>query len=124
MNCAVGRRHGLDLALLWLWRRLVATAPIRPLAWEPPHAEGMTLEKAKRQKKKKKKSLGLLPGLCSFGVKAGFLSLTAEFTSLLCLEHPASLTNVWEKSIDLKGHQSFSLSKVPTSQWVLVISPF
>ena len=29
---------GLGLALLWLWRRLVATAPIRPLAWEPPYA--------------------------------------------------------------------------------------
>ena len=24
-----------DLAFLWLWCRLVATAPIRPLAWEP-----------------------------------------------------------------------------------------
>jgi len=31
----------------------VATAPIRPLAWEPPYAEGATLEKTKRQKKKK-----------------------------------------------------------------------
>ena len=43
-----------DLALLWLWRRLVATAPIQPLAWEPPHATGAALEKAKRKKKKKK----------------------------------------------------------------------
>ena len=24
--------------LLWLWCRLAATAPIGPLAWEPPHA--------------------------------------------------------------------------------------
>ena len=30
-----------DLALLWLWCRLAATA-IRPLAWEPPCAVGMT----------------------------------------------------------------------------------
>ena len=29
---------GLDLALLWLWCRLAAVAPIRPLAWEPPYA--------------------------------------------------------------------------------------
>ena len=36
-----------DLALLWLWRRLAATAPIRPLAWEPPYATGMALEKTK-----------------------------------------------------------------------------
>ena len=34
-----------DLALLWLWSRLAAIAPIRPLAWEPPHAVGAALEK-------------------------------------------------------------------------------
>ena len=34
-----------DLVLLWLWRRPVATAPIRPLAWEPPYAMGVALEK-------------------------------------------------------------------------------
>ena len=39
----------------WLWCRLVATAPIRPLAWEPPCAEGAALEMAKRQKKKKER---------------------------------------------------------------------
>jgi len=44
----------LDPALLRLWRRLVATAPIRPLAWESPCAIGAALERAKRQKKKKK----------------------------------------------------------------------
>ena len=36
----------------WLWCRLVATALIWPLAWEPPYASGLAL---KRQKKKKKK---------------------------------------------------------------------
>ena len=51
----MGRRLGLDPVLLWLWCRLVATAPIRPLAWEPPYAAGADLEKAKRQKDKKKK---------------------------------------------------------------------
>ena len=57
MSCGVGRRCGSDLALLWLWRRPVATALIRPLAWEPPYAVGVALEKAKRQKKKKKISV-------------------------------------------------------------------
>ena len=38
MSCGVGLRLGLDLALLWLWCRLVAKAPIRPLAWEPLYA--------------------------------------------------------------------------------------
>ena len=51
--CGVGCRRGWDPELLWLWRRLAATAPIRPLAWEPPYATGVALEKAKRQKKKK-----------------------------------------------------------------------
>ena len=53
MSCGVGRRCGSDPALLWLWRRLVAAAPIQPLAWEPPHAAGAAQEMAKRQKKKK-----------------------------------------------------------------------
>ena len=55
MSCGVGRRRGSDPALLWLWRRLVAMAPIRPLVWEPPYAAGTAQEMAKRQKKKKKK---------------------------------------------------------------------
>ena len=38
MSCGVGHRHGSDPALLWLWHRPVATALIRPLAWEPPNA--------------------------------------------------------------------------------------
>jgi len=55
MSCGVGCRRGSDPVLLWLWCRPVATAPIGPLAWEPPYAAGAALEKAKRQKKKKKK---------------------------------------------------------------------
>ena len=50
LSCGVGRRRGSDPTLLWLWRRPVATAPIRPLAWGPPYAAGGALEKAKRQK--------------------------------------------------------------------------
>ena len=38
MSCGVGRRPGLDPFLLWLWCRPEATAPIHPLAWEPPYA--------------------------------------------------------------------------------------
>ena len=54
MSCGVGCRRGSDPALLWLWCRLVATAPIRPLAWVPPYATGAAQEMAKGQKKKKK----------------------------------------------------------------------
>ena len=57
MSCGVGRRHGSDLALLWLWCRLAAVALIRPLAWEPPHAVGAALKGEKTKKKKKIKSV-------------------------------------------------------------------
>ena len=44
MRCGVGHRYGLDPALLWLWCRLAVVAPIRPLAWELPHASGVALK--------------------------------------------------------------------------------
>ena len=44
MSCGVGRRHGLDLAWLWLWP---AAALIQPLAWEIPYAASGTLKKKK-----------------------------------------------------------------------------
>ena len=56
VSCGIGCRHGSDPAFLWLWSRLAATAPIRPLAWEPPYAVGAAQEMAKRQKKKKSKT--------------------------------------------------------------------
>ena len=45
MSCGVDSRCGSDLALLWLWHRLPATALIRPLAWEPPHATDVALKR-------------------------------------------------------------------------------
>ena len=39
MSCGVGLRCSLDLALLW--QRPATTAPIGPLAWEPPYAVGV-----------------------------------------------------------------------------------
>lgn len=59
MSCGVGCRQGLDPVLLWLWCRL-ATALIRPLAWKPPHAAGAALEKAERQKEKKREKKDLI----------------------------------------------------------------
>ena len=55
MNCGVGRIRGLDLVWLWLLHRLVATAPVQPLAWEPPYAVGAALKKTGK----------LLVSLCS-----------------------------------------------------------
>ena len=48
MSCGVGRRRGLDPALLWLWRRPVAAALVGPLAWEPPYAVGVALKRPKK----------------------------------------------------------------------------
>ena len=58
MSRDVGRRCGSDLALLWLWSRLEARAPIRPLTWEPPCAADVVLEKDKKIKNKIKKCGG------------------------------------------------------------------
>ena len=54
MSYGVGRRCGSDLTLLWLWCRPMATAPIRPLAWEHPYAAGAALKRQKKKKKKKR----------------------------------------------------------------------
>ena len=50
MSCGVGCRHSLDPVLLWLWCRLAAAAPIRPLAWAPPYAAGVAQEMAKKKR--------------------------------------------------------------------------
>ena len=52
VSCGVGRRRGSDPALLWLWCRKAAEAPIQPLAWELPYATGAAL---KRQTNKQTK---------------------------------------------------------------------
>ena len=49
MSCAVGRRHGLDPTLLWLWCRLTTAAPFGPLAWESPCAAGAAIGKTKKK---------------------------------------------------------------------------
>lgn len=54
MSCGVGRRCGSDPALLWLWRRLAAIAPVQPLAWDPPYASGSGPRKGKKKKKQNK----------------------------------------------------------------------
>ena len=38
-----------DLALLWFWRRPASVAQIRPIAWEPPYAEGISLKSKQQQ---------------------------------------------------------------------------
>ena len=50
MSWGVGHRRGSDLALLWLWHRPLATAPIRPLVWETTYVERAALISKKEKK--------------------------------------------------------------------------
>ena len=85
VSCGVGRRYGLDRSLLWLWRRPAATAPIRPLAWEPPYASGAAL---KGQKTKIKNKVSLISRqecwdyFCSLRVIEHFVPITCLKTLL------------------------------------------
>ena len=64
MSCGVGHRYSLDLALLWLWCRLAAAAPIGPLAWELLYVAGAALKRPKiKQNKTKKTPLSSTPPL-------------------------------------------------------------
>ena len=50
MSYGIGHIHGLDPMLLWLWRKLVAAALIRPLAWEFPYTTGVVVNKQAKKK--------------------------------------------------------------------------
>ena len=52
MSCGVGQRGVSNPALLWLWHRLTAVAPIQPLAWELAYVTGATLKRKKRKERK------------------------------------------------------------------------
>ena len=59
-------RCSSDLALLWLWCRQAAVAPIQPLAWEPPYATGMALKRKGGGNKKNQPSTGESP--CTYSL--------------------------------------------------------
>ena len=60
MSCGVGCRCSLDPVLLWLWCRLAAAAPIRPLAWELPYVMGVALKNKKILKRRRNPLGGLI----------------------------------------------------------------
>ena len=65
MSCGVRYRYSFDLVLLWLWRRLGATVPIQPLAYESPCAAGAALKRQNKNKTKKRTM-----GVDKSGIKA------------------------------------------------------
>ena len=76
-----------QILLLWLWCRLVATAPIRPPAWEPPYVSGVALKRQKTKKKKKRKIKLTNEVLNTFLLRLG-ISKDTHFHHLY--------SNVWE----------------------------
>ena len=55
VSCGVGRRCSSNLALLWLWCRPPAAAPIQPLPWELHMPTGAALKGQKQKTLKTKK---------------------------------------------------------------------
>ena len=47
-----------DPALLWLWYRLAAVAPIQSLAWEPSYAAGVALKRGEKKKQQQQQQGG------------------------------------------------------------------
>jgi len=56
-SCGVVCRCSLDLALLWLWCRLVAVTPAGSLAWELPYTSGVALKSNNNNSNKELKLL-------------------------------------------------------------------
>ena len=54
MSCGVGRRRGSDPAMLWLWCKPAAAAPMPALAWELPYAACAAIKSKKQTNKNQK----------------------------------------------------------------------
>ena len=72
-----------DPALLWLWCRPAAAAPICPLAWEPPYAVGAALKRKNETKQKQNKKINgvLKNSMDIFGADEARLSGEASGTT-------------------------------------------
>ena len=75
----------LHLALLWLWRRPAATAPIQPLAWEPPCAVGAGLRNKRKKKSAYQEGLSS-PLITVFLHTAENMSNLLNYPLLHCIE--------------------------------------
>ena len=58
-----------DLALLWLWCRPAATAPIRPLAWKLLYTTGVALQRQKKKESYYHFMVSLLTALQNFPIQ-------------------------------------------------------
>ena len=93
MSCDVGCRCSSDPALLGLWHRPAAIAPIRPLAWEPPYATGAALKSKKKVK-------------CHQGRNGRELKSTVEYRA----DHPQAAEALLTEEVSERGTEKQSVA--------------
>ena len=109
-----------DLALLWLWCRPAAVAPIRSLAWELPYAAGAAL----KSKKKRKETLRFpaIRLVCSIlhlatqSVAPVAATSPGSFLEMLDLILLPNLLNQ-ENNISSDSHAHYSLNSIEFQRW-------
>ena len=79
----------LRSVLLWLWLWPAAAALIQPLAWELPHATGMTIKRKKKERKKKDyKEILFFWSIFTHISRNPVFFLTKRYTQIRCFFFP------------------------------------
>ena len=109
------RSRTLDLVSLWLWHRPAPVALIDdPLAWEPPHAEGVDL----KIKKKKKINKIQISNFCCKSERPGH-HLCVYSRQRLSQEAALSLApNIWGVRTRCKGRSMAPCSSDPAASQI------
>ena len=94
----VGHRHGWDPTLLWLWCRLVALAPILPLAWETPYAMAAALKRQKTKQNKTQKMPHVLRRRNDWLRRSSAITHKSRRINLWLCRGFFSLSNLWSNS--------------------------
>ena len=93
-----------DPALLWLWCRPAAAAPIWSLDWEPPYAMGTALKKATNKQQQQKNLTANYP---KSGFECdGFWGVNLVWQNFI---HLNSLPSIFS---DMVGYQGFLLPEL------------
>ena len=101
MSCGVGRRHGSDPELLWLWCRLVTGSSSTPSLGTSIFRGSGPRNGKKTKKKKKKNSTNLLlsdsPTKTELELQPGsfYFPFIHFFIPSLMIQHPICAAEVW-----------------------------
>ena len=99
MSCGIGCRCSSDPALLRLWCRPAAAAPILPLAWDLLYVAGADLKKEKKKKIPTRTLMRLR--LINFCEHQNLFSLTLLDLGFLCAYQP--IQGIWEGAKQLRS---------------------